>query len=76
VPVIEVTDALEARRAKYSQYANTGKAISLNGQMVSGVVRSVLPDPTANPPKWVVTFYPTPPRQTSDAPKVKMKRRR
>jgi hypothetical protein len=76
VPVIEVTNLLEARRAKYSQYANTGKAISLNGQMVSGLVRSVVAVPAASPTKWVVTFYQNPVRQVVAAPKVKAARRR
>lgn len=76
MPVIEVSSSLEARRAKYSQYANTGKPISLNGQMVSGAIRSVQAVPALSPTKWIVTFYSTPPRQTVELPKVKIKRSR
>jgi hypothetical protein len=73
--VIEVTDPSDARRAKYSQYAGSPRAISLNGQMVSGIVRSVAEVQSASPVRWVVTVLPMPIRQMR-TPEAKVARRR
>jgi hypothetical protein len=68
VPVVEVTNPIEARRAKYSQYGGLQKTIVLNGELVSGIVKSVVAVPSASPARWIVTFFSNPARQTFEAP--------
>ena len=74
VQIIEVTDPLDARRAKYAQYSGLHKTLSLNGQIVNGLVRSVTEDMVASPAKWIVSIIPTPIRHSVRQPKVKTAR--
>lgn len=59
--IIEVTDPLEARRARTAQYSGLHKTLSLGGHTINGWVKSVSADPTT--PKWIVTEIPTPIRE-------------
>ncbi|SNT52511.1 hypothetical protein SAMN05216374_4545 [Tardiphaga sp. OK246] len=57
--VIEITDLVEARRARLAQYHGLPRALQLNGQTVTGSVRSVVMDASAE--KWTVKLVATPP---------------
>jgi hypothetical protein len=50
----EVTDSVEARRAKTAQYNGVVKTLQLGGQTVAGVVTSVLEDRSQSLPRWLV----------------------
>jgi hypothetical protein len=57
--VIEITDLVEARRARLAQYHGLPRTLQLNGQTVTGSVKSVVMDVAAA--KWTVKFVTTPP---------------
>ncbi|MDB5505336.1 MAG: hypothetical protein JWR89_5238 [Tardiphaga sp.] len=73
---IEVTDPTDFRRAKQSQYAGSPRAILLNGELVTGLVRSVAEVPATVPSRWIVTVLPMAARQTVEKPRAKAMRRR
>jgi hypothetical protein len=50
----ETTDALDARRCRYAQYAGLPKTLALCGSTVTGIVRSVMQDTSCTPPKWII----------------------
>lgn len=57
--VIEITDLVEARRARLAQYHGLPRALQLNGETFTGSVKSVVMDASAA--KWTVRFVQTPP---------------
>jgi hypothetical protein len=59
----EVTDLVEARRARIAQYHGVEKSLKLAGLAVSGVVTSVLEDRSQALPKWIVKVRPAPERK-------------
>ena len=60
----EVTDLVEARRAKTAQYNGIEKILQFNGQTIAGVVTSVFEDRSQTLPKWIVRVRPAPERKT------------
>ena len=60
----EVTDSIEARRAKNAQYNGVEKTLQLGGQTVAGVVTSVSEDLSQPLPRWLVRVRPAPERKT------------
>ena len=60
---IEVTDFVEARRARFAQYSGIEKTLRLSGQSVAGVVTSVFEDRSQSLPKWIVKVRPAPERK-------------
>ena len=59
----EVTDLVDARRARFAQYSGIEKSFRLGGQMVAGVVTSVFEDRSHALPKWIVRVRPAPERK-------------
>jgi hypothetical protein len=57
--VIEITDLVEARRARLAQYHGLPRRVQLNGQTLTGSVKSVVMDASAA--KWTVRIIETPP---------------
>ena len=60
----EVTDFVEARRARFAQYSGIEKTLRLGGRTITGVVTSVFEDRSQALPKWIVRVRPTPERKT------------
>jgi hypothetical protein len=50
----ETTDALDARRCRYAQYAGHVKTVRVCGSTITGIVHSVMEDPTREPTKWII----------------------
>jgi hypothetical protein len=59
VHVVEITDPLEARRAKYAQYSGYEKTLTLGSRVFRGRVQSVSQD-YSDPLKWVVRIISSP----------------
>ncbi|MGM4919641.1 hypothetical protein [Tardiphaga sp. 813_E8_N1_3] len=57
--VIEITDFVEARRARLAQYHGLPRALQLNGQTLTGSVKSIVMDASAT--KWTVRLVAAPP---------------
>lgn len=57
--VIEITDLVEARRARLAQYHGLPRQVQLNGQTLTGSVKSVVMDASAA--KWTIRIIETPP---------------
>jgi hypothetical protein len=55
---IEITDPIEARRVRYAQYRGEKTTVVLNGQRVTGIVRSVMQVKSSNPTRWIVSVIP------------------
>jgi hypothetical protein len=55
---IEITNPIEARRCRYSQYRGEKATLMLNGLPVTGMVRSVREDASNTPMRWMVTVIP------------------
>jgi hypothetical protein len=52
---IEITDPKEARRCRFAQYKGQKATVTLNGVLVTGMVRSVKEHQSCNPARWTVT---------------------
>jgi hypothetical protein len=50
----ETTEALEARRCRYAQYAGQPKTVTVSGSTITGVVHSVIEAAACTPKKWIV----------------------
>lgn len=72
--VIQVTDPVEARRARFAQYSGAHKTFVLNGQIVSGLVQSVAEAPLTLPAMWIISIIPSPIRQSVRPSKLKTAR--
>lgn len=57
--VIEITDLVEARRARLAQYHGLPRVLQLNGQTLTGSVKSIVMDVSAT--KWTVRLVSAPP---------------
>jgi hypothetical protein len=57
--VIEITDLVEARRARLAQYHGRPRALQLNGEILTGSVESVVMH--ASSATWTVRLLPAPP---------------
>jgi hypothetical protein len=57
--VIEITDLVEARRARLAQYHGMPRELQLNGQTLTGSVKSIVMDAAAT--KWTVRLVTAPP---------------
>jgi hypothetical protein len=53
---IETTDLKEARRFRFAQYRGERVTLSLNGFLLTGMVRSVTEDRSSTPTRWIVTI--------------------
>jgi hypothetical protein len=51
----ETTDPILARRCRYAQYRNERTKLTVEGSLVTGLVRSVK-EVAASPARWVVTL--------------------
>ena len=71
----EVTDSIEARRARTAQYTGVEKSLQLAGQTIAGVVTSVFEDRSQQLPKWIVRVRPAPERKAFKKPKIYASRR-
>jgi hypothetical protein len=52
---IEITDPVEARRARSAQYRGLRAQLVLKGSAFTGYVRSVQEDRSSEPKRWIVT---------------------
>jgi hypothetical protein len=50
----ETTEALEARRCRYAQYAGQPKTVTVGGSTITGIVRSVMEVAACTPTKWII----------------------
>jgi len=58
----ETVDQNEVRRFRIAQFNGRTATFRSNGSTVTGMVRSIVENKTTNPPVWVVTLIPSPPR--------------
>ena len=72
----EVTDFVEARRARGAQYSGIEKKLHLAGQPIAGVVVSVFEDRSQTLPKWIVRIRPAPERKIVKKPNLYAQPRR
>jgi hypothetical protein len=52
--IFETTDAVDARRCRYAQYAGRPATLKLCGSTMKGVVHSVMEDASGAPKKWII----------------------
>jgi hypothetical protein len=52
--IFETTEALEARRCRYAQYAGRPKKVTVGGSTITGMVSSVREDASCTPTKWII----------------------
>jgi hypothetical protein len=52
--IFETTDAQDARRCRYAQYAGHPKTVTVGGLTITGVVRSVMEVASCAPKKWII----------------------
>jgi hypothetical protein len=58
----ETADQKEVRRFRIAQFNGRTATFRSNGSAVTGTVRSIVENKAINPPVWVVTLIPSPPR--------------
>ena len=51
---IETTNASEVRRCRFAQYRGLKATLILNGEPVTGMIRSVKEDNSSTPTRWTV----------------------
>jgi hypothetical protein len=51
----ETTDQTLARRCRFAQYRNERATFTIEGSLVTGLVRSVREVPSSLPVRWVIT---------------------
>ena len=51
----ETTDQTLARRCRFAQYRNERATLTIEGSLVTGLVRSVREVPPSLPVRWVIT---------------------
>jgi hypothetical protein len=56
----ETTDAKVARRCRYDQHRGQKTTLTVEGSLVTGLVRSVLEVKFSNPARWIVTVIAKP----------------
>ena len=58
----ETADQKEVRRFRIAQFNGRTATFRSNGSAVTGMVRSIVENKAANPPEWIITLIPSPPR--------------
>ena len=58
----ETADQKEVRRFRIAQFNGRTATFRSNGSAVTGMVRSIVENKAANPPGWIITLIPNPPR--------------
>jgi len=56
----ETTDAKVARRCRYDQHRGRKTTLTLEGSLVTGLVRSVMEVKSSNPTRWIITVIAKP----------------
>jgi hypothetical protein len=56
----ETTDAKVARRCRYDQHRGQKTTVTVEGSLVTGLVRSVMEVKSSNPTHWIVTVIARP----------------
>lgn len=56
----ETTDQKEVRRFRIAQFNGRPATIRSDGNIVTGIVRSVLEHSSSVPPRWTITLIPAP----------------
>ena len=56
----ETIDAKVARRCRYDQHRGQKTTLTLEGSLVTGLVRSVMEVKSSNPTRWTVTVIAKP----------------
>jgi len=51
----ETTDQTLARRCRYAQYRNERATLTIEGSLVTGLIRSVREVASSLPARWVIT---------------------
>jgi hypothetical protein len=51
----ETTDAKVARRCRYHQHRGKKTTVTVEGSLVTGLVRSVMEVQSSNPRRWLIT---------------------
>jgi hypothetical protein len=64
----ETADQKEVRRFRIAQFNGRTATVRSNGSTVTGTVRSIVENKAINPPVWIVTLVPSPPRVSTLRP--------
>jgi hypothetical protein len=56
----ETTNAKVARRCRYDQHRGQKTAVTVEGALVAGLVRSVMEVDSSNPTRWIITVVDKP----------------
>jgi hypothetical protein len=56
----ETTDSKVARRCRYDQHRGRKTTLTVEGSLVTGLVRSVMEVKSSNPMRWIVTVIAKP----------------
>jgi hypothetical protein len=56
----ETTDSKVARRCRYDQHRGQKTTLTLEGSLVTGLVRSVMEVKSSDPTRWIVTVIAKP----------------
>jgi hypothetical protein len=56
----ETTDPKVARRCRYDQHRGQKTTLTVEGSLVTGLVRSVMEVKSSNPTRWIVTIVAKP----------------
>jgi hypothetical protein len=56
----ETIDAKVARRCRYDQHRGQKTTLTLEGSLVTGLVRSVMEVKSSDPTRWIVTVIANP----------------
>ncbi len=51
---IEIGDVRQAKRCKYAQYSGRPATLTVAETTITGIVVSVMEDPSASPARWIV----------------------
>ena len=60
MPTFETTNAKVARRFRYDQHRGQKAAVTVEGSLVTGLVRSVMEVESSNPTRWIITVVDKP----------------
>jgi hypothetical protein len=58
--MFETTDPKVARRCRYDQHRGQKTTLTVEGSLVTGLVRSVMEVKSSNPTRWIVTIVAKP----------------
>jgi hypothetical protein len=60
MPTFETTNPKVARRCRYDQHRGQKTAVTVEGSLVTGMVRSVMEVESSNPMRWIITVVAKP----------------